>query len=720
VAAAVVMLFAFGTAVARHEPTRADDVGASQLTIRDLLQVKIVGAPYDPSQVQISPDGKWVAYQVRETLLDENKYRYDLWLVSTAEIGQPRKLATSDATAAERAFMNPRWSPDSASIAYSPLKTNAGQLRLIRHDTFEDRELIRNGAMTAGYDPNRQGGHVTGFEWSPDGHFIAFTRGVATGTALAGRSADGPFEADVDWRPGAERATPTASVLCVLDARTQHTIQLTDPSLNVQAFDWSPDSSRFVIAASTSTSYTSYMDADLFLVDRASHRVTPLLQQPGMERDPVWSPDGRWIAFGSQRGTEDWLQQTTLAVIPASGGRPMYPTAQFMEDAAYCRDRPHWSADSRYLYFLSPYHLANQLFVVPATGGRPRKITPAEDHTYSQFTYASHDGPIAFVGQSVVNAPEVYVTTLHPFVPRRVTHVNARMESFARASAELMSWRSADDKWDIHGVLVKPPDFDHTRRYPLLVFIQGGPGMVQQRYDLGTQYPLQVLAGRGYVVFAPNTRGREGYGDKFMRAIGDEQSYGRLPLQDILTGVDELVSRNIADPDRLGLLGFSYGGYLTAFAITQTHRFKAASVNEGIVDIPYNAFLQAGSEHRRSLLRIMSGFDPPYEPSSLHAMMDQSALYHLDAVTTPVLLEYGLNSEAGDQGRLFFNGLARFNVPAEFIVYPRTGHGIEEPLLKQASMERNIAWFDYWMRGEPYPDPAKRRKYDAWRRAAGQ
>jgi hypothetical protein len=140
-------------------------------------------------------------------------------------------------------------------------------------------------------------------------------------------------------------------------------------------------------------------------------------------------------------------------------------------------------------------------------------------------------------------------------------------------------------------------------------------------------------------------------------------------------------------------------------------------VNEGIVDIPYNAFLQAGSEHRRSLLRTMWGFEPPYEELSLRSMMDQSALYHLDAVTTPALLEYGLNSEAGDQGRLFFNGLTRFNVPAEFIVYPRTGHhrGTGAETGEHGSEHRVVRLL---ATRTAVPDPAKGKKYDAWRHSA--
>lgn len=144
-------------------------------------------------------------------------------------------------------------------------------------------------------------------------------------------------------------------------------------------------------------------------------------------------------------------------------------------------------------------------------------------------------------------------------------------------------------------------------------------------------------------------------------------------------------------------------------------RFKAASVNEGLVDIPYSIFHGTARPFSMSLFRVMWGFGSPYDPEEMKAMMGQSPIYNIQHVKTPVLLEYGLSSWAPDQGRIFFQALQYFDVPSEFIVYPRTGQGINEPLLREDSMKRNLAWFDYWLRGKPYPDAAKQARYDRWK-----
>jgi dipeptidyl aminopeptidase/acylaminoacyl peptidase len=248
----------------------------------------------------------------------------------------------------------------------------------------------------------------------------------------------------------------------------------------------------------------------------------------------------------------------------------------------------------------------------------------------------------------------------------------------------------------------------------MLVAILGGPsGVLQETNPIPWSYPLLVLAERGYVILIPNTRGRPGNGIAFTHAIRDERSFLANPFTDVMAGVDAMVARGIADPAKLGVLGFSYGGSLTAFAVTHTDRFVAAIYGEGSPDL-LGGMAEYQTKRWLSLNRDGAGINSPFEQDDIQHMMEQSPIYQLDRVRTPVLIESGEKS-AWKTDRQLYRGLAHFGVPAEFWVYPRSGHGWDEPKLMQDAYRRHIAWFDYWLLGHPYPDATKQQRYDEWK-----
>jgi dipeptidyl aminopeptidase/acylaminoacyl peptidase len=314
--------------------------------------------------------------------------------------------------------------------------------------------------------------------------------------------------------------------------------------------------------------------------------------------------------------------------------------------------------------------------------------------------------------QGVGVPPDVYISTVTTFRPKALTHLNPTWDTLSLPKTEIVQWRTPDKRWEIHGLLIKPSNYDPKRHYPMLTAILGGPIMVEQYLNPYSSYPLLALAEQGYVILMPNTRGRAGFGLDFTHAIRDERSYVLHPETDVISGVDAMVAHGIADPGQLGILGFSYGGTLTAYAVTLTVRFKAAIYGEGSPDIL--RWYDYWSTPMLPMLNDMWGFGNPYEPTDIASAIEQSSLFRLNLVHTPVLVEAGEKS-GWKTDRAYYRGLRHFNLPSEFYVYPRSGHGWDEPKLMQDSFQRHVAWFDYWIKGKPYPDAKKQQTYDAWK-----
>ncbi|HEY3120104.1 MAG TPA: prolyl oligopeptidase family serine peptidase [Vicinamibacteria bacterium] len=666
------------------------------ITVADLLTVSSPTIGFGSPQVQISPDGKRIVYQLRRTLLEENRYVFDLWLIDAAG-GAPRQLTHLEPTTGAVRWLTPRWSPDSRRIAYFAPRGGRNQIALLNPDDGNEELLTQDEQVRAGFDP-RIVGTVSEFKWSPDSETIALTAGTPTTEEKEPRHG---LEVGVTWSP--RRGNASAARLCLVPLGTRELRCLTDGKSSVHSFDWSPDGRQIAFSASEGAGWDGYMRTDLFVLDVASGQSRPLVRQEGPDHYPVFSPDGRFVAFNTQKGHVDWQQDTTLGVVAVSGGEPTYPVEDFRERCAGTPRGVHWSADSSEIEFEAPCKLTHHLFRVRRTGGGTEQVTPDDDRYRSQFSYARDGSVVAFTSESITEAPEIQVTRLPGFAPQPVTRLNPQLAGVQRAIVERLSWRSKDDRWDVHGVLIKPPDFAPGRKYPLVLFIEGGPQMVRLQYDLGAQYPIQVFAARGYLVLAPNTRGRYGYSYGFDRAIRDEKNYGIGPLNDALAGVERLVAQGIADPDRLGMMGFSYGSYLTEFGITQTSVFKAASAMDGVTDVLFNTYHAAGEPSRARLSRDLLGWDAPFDPAERERIMRQSPIHNVQNARTPILLEYGAESLAPDHGRMFFQALRHFGVPSDFVVYPRTGHGIQEPKLREDSMNRNLDWMDYWVLGKPVP-----------------
>jgi len=664
------------------------------ISVDDLITVRV------PSQARLSPDGRWVAYILTTPSLKDNDYSRDLYVVASNGRSAPRRIAQGD-------FQLPSWAPSSDRLAYFAQTSKGAELRAIGIDGAKPQILVAQGAIGEGFDLRPGDGSIG---LSPDGRWLAFIATRKPPNPDASQITHG-IEADEDWSP--DRATTPAGRLFVMQLAETRARALTDDTINVTAFDWSPDGKRLALQAdSAPESVASYMTADIYVAELEGGPVRALVKMPGIDAGPKWSPDGKSIAFVSQHGEEDWTYCTTLAVVQADGtAAPRYIGTALDRRSGGWSTPLRWSADGRFIDVAASHDLSRHLFRVRVSDGTVRQMTPRADRQYEDFSYSQDGKLVAFTVQGAALPPDVYVSDARVIKPIRLSDSNPGWRELTVPSVKTISWRSSDGKWDLKGLVLEPSFYQPGKRYPLLTDIQGGPAMVEQNLNVSFNYPLLVLAERGYVVFMPNTRGRQGFGVDFLHAIRDEHSYVLNPIGDVLSGVDALVGRGIADGNRTGLLGFSYGGVLTAYLVTATNRFQAAIYGEGLLNLDGFRYQ---SNQLLGLSRDMMGLGNPYEAAVIKRAYDQSAIYRLDKVQTPVLIEAGEKS-LWEGDRAFYRGLKHYRVPSEFYVYPRSGHGWLEPLLKQDSFRRQIAWFDYWIKDLPYPDAAKQITYDAWK-----
>jgi dipeptidyl aminopeptidase/acylaminoacyl peptidase len=297
---------------------------------------------------------------------------------------------------------------------------------------------------------------------------------------------------------------------------------------------------------------------------------------------------------------------------------------------------------------------------------------------------------------------EVFVSPTDKFKPSRLTRTNSFLSDIELGETEVIRWKS-NDGMEIEGLLIKPVGSKPGERYPLLTYVHGGPsGKFGISFSpqiggsspiQGETYPLHVLAGQGFAIFLPNPRGSYGYGESFRRANVNDWGYG--DYLDIISGIDHLIEKGVADPDRLGIMGRSYGGYMTSWIITQTTRFKAASLGAGMsnlisfygqTDIPgYMEFYFSGD---------------PWTRADVYTK--RSPLTHAMNITTPTLIQHGEKDARVPlpQAWEFYRALKKRNVPVEFIIYPGQGHSVQKPKFQVEMMRRNLEWFTRWLKGQ--------------------
>ena len=638
---------------------------AATLTIEDYATMPAISAP------RISPDGARIAYVLTRADLERSVYDSDVWLVRADGSGD-RQLTRSPGSDS-----SPRWSPDGKSIAFlSDRDGGKNAIWLLDPDGGEPRKLTSEPVA------------IREFEWSPDGKTIAFVRNDEP-TADDERR----IKEKDDPRVVGERRK--FAHLYLLDVATGEARRLTkgDWSIWIGGFSWSPDSEWIAIDRAPGTGLDDLYRTDVYRVSTKDGRLEPLVVRPGLDRGPVFSPDGKWIAFTST-GTHDWLLEHFVYVIPAGGGEPRNVSLSYDRTP----DGPlQWSADSKSILFEGPWNTTTQLIGVRADGSGFTDVTKLQGVISSPDV---HPRGAAYVQQSLAEPPELYYNA------RRLTSHNAAYRNRTLGPTRLISWKNPKDGLEIEGLLTLPVGHRPGQRVPLLVFIHGGPA---SRFDQGFlgyhggTYAPHVMAGRGFAVLRANPRGTGGYGSAFRAA--NRNDWATMPWLDIEAGVEKLIAEGIADPKRMGVMGWSYGGYLSSWLLGHSDRFLAYSIGAPVTDL---LSFHGTADIRDFLPHYFDQRETPdtsvdemrHAPLSTELLRAQSPAWHLRPTKAKVLIQHGENDDRVplSQGTLLYRLLDELGVHVTMVIYPRSTHSIREPKLKMDVMRRNVELFDSQLR----------------------
>ncbi|HET7747568.1 MAG TPA: S9 family peptidase [Vicinamibacteria bacterium] len=641
--------------------------------------------------VQVSPDGSRAAFVVGTAVMDPERSE---WL-SQVHLARTDGSGSVQLTRADKSSTAPRFSPDGKWIAFL-------SARGPKDEDGKDPKTQLWRIPVEGGEPEvltEEKASIGAHRYSPDGKWIAY---VAPDPRTDAEEKASKEKADVkvvdeDWKMYRLRVIPVdAGPDGKRAARTLTTGALSVGDLGGPGdFDWSPDGKAIVFAHQPSPLIDDWPKGDISIVDVASGTVRPLAATSAAEDGPAFSPDGRWVAFTVSNAPATWYQQKRVHVVAASGGTPRPLAATFDEQPRVLG----FTADGRRVLVTEVHRTVSRLVALPVDGGAAQDLSPADLHLdgASLNDTGTHVG---FSSQSLDKPVEPFASAVAAFEPVQLATVQD-VTGITVARSELVEWKAPDGQ-AIEGILTYPVAYQAGQKVPLVVIVHGGPAGVFQRSFIGTPGPFPVagFAEHGFAVLRCNVRGSSGYGHAFRSA--NLKDWGGGDYKDILAGVDMLVQKGIADPERLGIMGWSYGGYMTSWVITQTTRFKASTVGAGVT----NLVSFTGTADIPGFLPDYFGGEYWTEAGDLWRA--RSAIFNVKSVKTPTLILHG---EADlrvpvSQGYELYNALRRQKVPVRMVVYPRQPHGLQEPKFIKDAMERSLAWFDHWILGKPEPSRA--------------
>ncbi len=640
------------------------------------LRVKRVQA------VRASPDGTRVAYVVGAAVTEGEKSE---WL-SHVHVAKADGSSAFALTSGDRSSTGPAWSPDGKWIAFL---SGRGPKDKDGKDPKANVWRIRVDGGEAEVLTDEKGG-VSATSWSPDGKTIAFL--------MTDPRTDEEEKADKEKRDARVvdedlKRTRLYVVPVEKNAEGKRPVRrLTDGEMSLgnlagpSEFAWSPDGRSIVFSHQPTPHINDWPLADVSIVDVATGKVRALASTGASETDPVFSPDGKQVAYDQSNDPPTWRRRSRIAIVPVEGGTPRLlaetPDAQ--------PDLVGWTKDGR-IVFGETHRTVNRVGVVPVAGGAPSWVSP-EGLMVDGPSLNAAGTHVGFSSQAPDRPAEPFVSPLAKFAPVQAAKVQD-LPALSYGKTETLLWKSPDGK-DVEGLVTYPVGYAPGRKVPLLVVVHGGPaGVFVQSFTGGpTPYPVAGFASHGYAVLRVNPRGSSGYGFDFRSA--NYRDWGKGDYQDIQSGVDALIAKGVVDPDRMGVMGWSYGGYMTSWTITQTSRFKAASVGAGVTNL---MSFQGTAD--------IPGFLPDYfggefwDKEGAERFQGHSAMFHVGNVKTPTLIQHGEQDlrVPPSQGYELYGALKRRKVPVKMVTYPRTPHGIQEPKLMLDAMNRNLAWFDEWI-----------------------
>jgi dipeptidyl aminopeptidase/acylaminoacyl peptidase len=655
-------------------------------TARRAMKVDDMSRFRNVSDPQISPDGKWVAYTVSSTNVKEDKSNSHIWMVGI-DGRNDRQITFSDSSES-----SPRWSPDGKYLSFTssrPGKARGNQVWLLDRNGGEAMQLTEIK------------GRLQGHEWSPDSKRLALVIGDPDPEAEPGPSP----------APGAS-ATPRVpkpividryrfkqdgqgyllagrhSYIYIFDIASKKLDRLTKSKWDESSPSWSPDGKRIAFMSNHSDDPDRDPAAQLYVADATpgatEKQLTTATTRAGRSR-PEWSPDGKWLTIleGDERKYGAYSMDR-LSLVPADGsGAPTRFKAT--DDLDRGISSPRFSADGKSIRFLVVDDRSVYPMRANVSGGAAERLL-SPPIVVSNWNTAAGRTVVISGGNSKAN--EIYVWEDKGL--RQLTHQNdALIAELDFGATEEIGFISKDGT-PVNALLTYPVGYVKGTRVPLLLRIHGGPN-AQDQHSLNVE--RQMFAAHGYAVLAVNYRGSSGRGQKFSRAIFAD--WGNYEVQDLLAGVDHVIKIGVADPDKLGVGGWSYGGILTDYLIATDTRFKAATSGAG------TAFTVAFYGTDQYIIQYDHEIGPPWNPKAWETYMKISYPFlHADRIQTPTLFlggerDFNVPIEGSQQ---MYQALKSLGVDTQLIIYPNENHGIQRPSYQRDRMERYLAWYEKYIK----------------------
>jgi dipeptidyl aminopeptidase/acylaminoacyl peptidase len=656
----------------------------------------------------LSPDGKKIAYRRRETDWKNNEFVWQLWLLDRTT-GKSFEL-----TRGRKSVESARWSPDGRYVAFiterapnalepPPSDAEAGKEDKKPEDKKPAKTQIWMLPVEGGeaWQASKAETDVEDFKWSNDGHWIVFRAQAPESKADKARKerysdfvvVGKDYTQNQLWRLDAEAVRKAESPVAAVELTP-------DPKLDIKDFAIAPDAKHIAFTASPDPLLAHLGGEDIYLLE-ADSKAPPkkIVALEGPDTHPIFSPDGAELMFSTALGQPNFFYANEhLAVVELAAVEAKCATsAKEVRDLTAAFDgNPEpidWVAGS--IYFSAARNGVG-LYRLDPKSAKTERLGP-NDLTFDGVSFSKDGAAVAWDGADATHLSELYVSPTASFAPEKLTDETALTRDYTLGSVETVTWKSQDGT-TIEGVLHKPKDFDPHRKYPLLVKIHGGPtGISLPLYwPPDYAYPVQSFLAKGALVLEPNYRGSEGFGAKF-RAL-NVRNLGVGDMWDVMSGVDALIAKGIVDPRRLASMGWSQGGYISAFLTTHTDRFKAISVGAGISDWSTYYVSTDITQFTPQYLKAT-----PWDDPGIYAKT--SPITTIKQARTPTLIQHGSNDQRVPlaDGYELYRGLQDEHVDSRLITYQGFGHGINKPKSALALLKANLDWFDHYLWNEPIP-----------------
>nr|WP_230504255.1 S9 family peptidase [Sutcliffiella rhizosphaerae] len=612
------------------------------------------------SGTSISEDGKNVAFVKKTANWKDNNYRNHVWIYEKDK-GQSYALTTKGIECT-----SPIWSPNSRDIAYLSQVGEADQI-FVKSKNHNSAVQITN---------EKYG--VSKFKWDPTGkgfYYLAQSKDK--------NSHDDFHHVDNDYHNNC------LFYIDIAKEEQSKVHQLTDGvNFHIHTFDISHDGKKVVFMATPSPNMKDFINGDLYILDIAAGKLQKLNIDKILGESVCFSPDGSRICYAVSIREKDYykghIQDSTLEIYDSNNGERIQPLTDFDSMVIPLR----WTAKGILIRWQSK---TNYLIGLLPEGGAVEMLS---EDGFIMEAAITRDGNHLAYNKAVTN--EIFEIYLDH---KKLTNENSIFKDKLKSNREIISWQSSDGL-EIEGVLSTPVDLDANKKYPLLVVIHGGPAWASFPIFsdcFNEKYPIEQFIEKGFIVLEPNYRGSSGYGNEFLKA-----SYRKLGIanyDDVISGVDKLVEIGIADKDRVGVMGWSYGGYISAFCSTSSSRFKAISVGGGITnwntnyantDIPYFIRMYVGNN--------------PWDDPEIYAKT--SPMTYIKSACTPTLIQHGEKDARVPIPNAFelYRGLMDMEVDTELIIFKGMAYGADQPEVKVAIMKQNLMWFSHYILGENMGD----------------